>query len=72
MLGKIDGRRRRGRQRMRWLDGITGSVDKSFSRAILNALSVDYGFSLDTPFQDYPEEIKEKIGQHSSGSQSFQ
>ena len=27
MLGKIEGRRRRGRQRMRWLDGITASVD---------------------------------------------
>ena len=29
MLGKIEGRRRRGRQRMRWLDGITDSVDIS-------------------------------------------
>ena len=32
--------------------------DKSFSRAILNALSAEYGFSLETPFKDYPEEIK--------------
>ena len=32
MLGKIEGRRRRGRQRMRWLDGITNSVDMGFSR----------------------------------------
>ena len=30
MLGKIEGRRRRGRQRMRWLDGITDSMDIGF------------------------------------------
>ena len=32
MLGKIDGRRRRGRQKMRWLDGIIDAMDMSLSR----------------------------------------
>ena len=32
MLGKIEGRRRRGQQRMRWLDGISDSVDTNFSK----------------------------------------
>ena len=34
MLGKIEGRRRRGRRRMRWLDGITDSMDIEFEQAL--------------------------------------
>ena len=34
MLGKIEGRRRRGQQRLRWLDGITDSMDIDFEQAL--------------------------------------
>ena len=36
MLGETEGRRRRGRQRMRWLDGITDSMDMTFSMLLMD------------------------------------
>ena len=59
MLGKIEGVRRRGRQKMRWLDGITDSMDISMSK--LRALVMDRGLACCSPWSHKESDTTERL-----------
>ena len=59
MLGKIEGRRRRGRQRMRWSDGITDSMDMSLSK--LQELVMERGLACCSPWGCKESDMTERL-----------
>ena len=59
MLGKIEGRRRRGRQRMRWLDGITDTMDMSLGG--LRELVMDGSLACSSPWGRKESDMTEQL-----------